>query len=543
MKLAKRLIALAMAVMMSVAVASCGGDKETATDVTTTSATASAEETTVAGETTTVAGAQDATTAAGAQDATTAAQQAGSQDTGSDLAALPSISNKTYDAPTDTKRPSASFISSVKGYTLNIKHPWNFDATNKSMTYYKQAANEVKNKYGATINETGVFDDYNKTLQGEISANKFSNQIYEVQSFNFASYIKNNYMKDLRTAQNTAAVTFTESWYDLNTTQMAAIGGSQYGWTSFDVEYIVPTGILYNKKLIKNANLTDPMVLARKGQWTWNKLEEYAQKLNTSSIAGFRIGAKDSSNLYSSLMTSSGTNLVDIQTGKAPKSNVMTQAGKDALAQIETWVNKGVLTYKADEDWTANKKAFADGKAGMVLGSHDTLQSCTTTAMKNNVGMVPFPTKSASTTYKSVQNVQFMSFIPSYYKDDAEAAKILFLRDEQLQQLYRYREQIFTKLYTTYGLDSDAMSMTYMIKYGATDPSGAKYGKYVSAVNMLDPDGSDADGTPALSNIVLPVLAGGSASKSLSSYGDTLQKKYDSFWSSKVFTGNYSYNK
>ena len=85
--------------------------------------------------------------------------------------------------------------------------------------------------------------------------------------------------------------------------------------------------------------------------------------------------------------------------------------------------------------------------------------------------------------------------------------------------------------------------MTYMIKYGATDPSGAKYGKYVSAVNMLDPDGSDADGTPALSNIVLPVLAGGSASKSLSSYGDTLQKKYDSFWSSKVFTGNYSYNK
>lgn len=541
MKLAKRLIALAMAVLMSVAIASCNEEAvETTTEVTTTVA----EQTTTAAEETTAAPSdtQETTTAnSGGDTATTTAKQA-SQDSGSDLAALPGISNKTHDAPTDTKRPSDSFISSVKGYTLNIKHPWNFDATNKSMTYYKQAANAVKQKYGATINETGVFNDYNKNLQGEISANKFANQIYEVQSFNFASYIKNNYMKDLRTAQNTAAVTFTESWYDLNTTQMAAIGGSQYGWTSFDVEYIVPTGILYNKKLVKNANLTDPMVLARKGQWTWDKLEEYAQKLTTSSVAGFRIGAKDGANLYSSLMTSSGTNLVDIQTGKAPQSNVMTQAGQDALAQIETWVNKGVITCKPDEDWTANKKAFADGKAGMVLGSHDTLQSCTTSAMKNNVGMVPFPTKTASKNYKSVQNVQFMSFVPSYYKDNAEVAKIIFLRDEQLQQLYRYREQIFSALYKTYNLDTDAMSMTYMIKYGANDPSGVKYGKYVSAVNMLDPDGSDVDGTPALSDIVLPVLAGGSASKSLSSYGDTLQKKYTNFWKDKVFTGNYSYN-
>ena len=85
--------------------------------------------------------------------------------------------------------------------------------------------------------------------------------------------------------------------------------------------------------------------------------------------------------------------------------------------------------------------------------------------------------------------------------------------------------------------------MTYQIKYGTTDPSGVKYGKYVSAVNMLDPDGSDSDGTPALTKIVNPVLAGSSASAQLSSYGSALQTKYNSFWSSKVFTGNYSFNK
>lgn len=541
MKIAKRLIALAMAVAMSFAVASCGDDSSSDASVTT---TATQAETTTAAAATTAA----ATTAAASSNA---GADSGSNkiDTGDGLAALPNIEKnaKTYDAPTDSTRPSSSFISSVKGYKLKIKHPWNFagtlDPNNASLKYYKAAESYVENKYGASIEEIGVFQDYNKNLQGEISANKFENQIYEVQNFNFASYIKNNYMKDLRTAKNIAGVTFGEAWYDYNVTQMAAVGGGQYGWTSFDVEYIVPTGILYNKKLIKNANLTDPTVLARKGEWTWDKFEEYASKLNSSSVAGFRMGSKDGASLYSSLMTSLGTNLVSVQTGKAPTSNVATQAGQDALAQIETWIKKNVITYSSKEDWSQNKKLFSEGKVAMVLGSHDTLKSCVTSVMKNNVGMVPFPTKSASKTYKSVQSVQFMSFIPSYYKDDTEAAKILFLRDEQLQQLYRYREQIFVSLYKTYNLDAESMAMTYMIKYGSTDSTGVKYSKYVDASTILDPDGSDSDGTPNLTKIISPVLAGGSASKQISSYASALQTKYNSAWGSKVFTGNYSYNK
>ena len=532
MKLAKRLLALAMAIAMSFAVASCNDEEQQPTDTTT-----------VAGQVDTTDPQEDTT------DGTTIAGQtttAATVDDGSGLAALPKVSGTTYAAPTDSAKPDASFISSLKGYTLKIKHPWNFggsaDASNKSLQYYKAASNAVKTKYGATIEEIGVFTDYNKNLQAEIKANKFGYQLYEVQSFNFASYIKGNYMKDLKKAMGIAKVSFTEQWYD-NSTQMAAIGGAQYGWTSFDVEYIIPTGILYNKKLIKDANLTDPTVLARKGQWTWDKLEEYALALNSSKADGFRLGAKDGTPLYNALMTTLGTNLVDVQTGKAPAANVTTQAGQDALAKIETWVKNKVITFNSNEDWSANKKKFAQGKVGMVLGSHDTLQECTTSTMRNNVGMVPFPTKAASKTYKSVQNVQFMSFVPNFYSDDNEVAKIIFLRDAQLQELFRYRDQIFSALYKTYNLDDQAMSMTYQIKYGTTDPSGVKYGKYVSAVNMLDPDGSDSDGTPALTKIVNPVLAGSSASAQLSSYGSALQTKYNSFWSSKVFTGNYSFNK
>ena len=137
MKLAKRLLALAMAIAMSFAVASCGDEAEPNTDTTTTVAeqtdTASQEEptegTTVAGQTTTAA----------------------PVDNGSGLAALPKVSGSTYAAPTDSAKPDASFISGLNGYTLKIKHPWNFggsaDASNKSLQYYKAASNAVKTKY------------------------------------------------------------------------------------------------------------------------------------------------------------------------------------------------------------------------------------------------------------------------------------------------------------------------------------------------------------------------------------------------------------
>ena len=538
MKNAKRAAALILAASLAILPAGCKDDKSSE----------SATATTTAAATTAATSADAGLTTTKATSASNSASAASSK-AGSDLPALPNIrkSAKVYNTPADKKRPSDSFIKSVKGYTLKIKHPWNFGGkagtSSSSLGNYKTAIKYVKDTYGATIEEIGVFQDYNKILQGEISANKFEYQMYEVQSFNFASYIKNNYMKNLRSAQNIAAINFTEAWYDFNNTQIAAINGGQYGWTSFDAEYTLPAGILYNKKLIKAANLTDPIVAARKGQWTWDTFESYALKLTTSSTPGFRIAAKDGPVLLSSLMSAMGTNLVELKKGSAPKSNITSQAGRDALAKIETWVKKKAVVFNADEDWAANKKLFADGKVAMTLASHDTLNLCTGSAVKNSIGIVPFPSKSASKTYKSVQDVQFISFIPSYYNNDTEVAKMLFLRDEEMRQLYRYREQMFVNSYKNYNLDDDSMAMAYLIKYASTDTSGVKYGKYVSAVSILDPDGSDADGMPNLTKIVHPVFKGAAASKQISSYGAALQKKYDSLWGSKVFTGNYDYNK
>ena len=120
----KRILLGIMATSVIFSCAACkdkSEDTETATDITTTvsqATTTTAETTTVAEETTTVS-----------TETTTVTNSQSSSDS---LVKLPDIKadSKIYDAPTDSKRPSDSFISSVKGYTLKIKHPWNFGGTN-----------------------------------------------------------------------------------------------------------------------------------------------------------------------------------------------------------------------------------------------------------------------------------------------------------------------------------------------------------------------------------------------------------------------------
>ncbi len=461
----------------------------------------------------------------------------------SSLPALPDIYNnaKDYGHPKDEKRPSDDFIASLNGYTLKIKHPWNMgiNATDKNALMNVGGVAEVKEKYGATIEETGVFDDYNKILLGEIKANKFTNQMYEVQSFNFASYIKNNYMKDLTTAKSIAKVSFNEAWYNYDVSQITSIDGAQYGFMAFNASYTMPQGILYNKKILKSANLADPINLARSGKWTWDKFEEYALKLNSSSVTGFRLGTKEGSEFFSSLMSSQGTDLATLTKGSSPKSNVLTQAGKEALKQIQTWVSKKAITLNENEVWDVNKKLFSEGKVAMTLASHDTVNQCKGENMRGNMGIVPFPNKTASKKYRDVLNLVFISFIPSYYKDDNDVAKMLFLRDEQLQNLYGQREFVFLNTYKQFGFDANTMNLAYLIQNGLKDTSGAVYSKHISAENILDPDGSDVDGTPSLTRLVLPVFKGSAASTQISSKGSVIQEKYNSMWKNKVFTGNY----
>ncbi len=79
-----------------------------------------------------------------------------------------------------------------------------------------------------------------------------------------------------------------------------------------------PVEMVYNKKLIKDAGLTDPIELYKKGEWTWGKLEEYIEKLS-GDVNGdyindiFRVDHHPMAHCY---FTSLGTGVTKITDGK-----------------------------------------------------------------------------------------------------------------------------------------------------------------------------------------------------------------------------------
>ena len=79
-----------------------------------------------------------------------------------------------------------------------------------------------------------------------------------------------------------------------------------------------PVEMVYNKKLIKNAGLTDPMELYKKGEWTWNKLEEYIEALSGDmngdySVDVFGIDHHPMAHCY---LTSMGTGVTQMVNGQ-----------------------------------------------------------------------------------------------------------------------------------------------------------------------------------------------------------------------------------
>ena len=79
-----------------------------------------------------------------------------------------------------------------------------------------------------------------------------------------------------------------------------------------------PVEMVYNKKLIKDAGLTDPIELYKKGEWTWNKLEEYVEKLS-GDVNGDYINdvfGVDHHPMAHCYFTSLGTGVTQITDGK-----------------------------------------------------------------------------------------------------------------------------------------------------------------------------------------------------------------------------------
>lgn len=432
--------------------------------------------------------------------------------------------------------PSDAFVNSLKGYNLTVYYPW----TPESNGYIKElkdsaleSISKVEKEFGVKIKEDGKFDNYNDTLTAKLTANnkKSLAQIYQVQYFNYASYFKNNYMCDLTVAMSKAGVDFKDPWYVQSANAFFNVNNKQFAWIAFDAEHVFPNSIIvYNKTLIKNKKLTDPVKLAEQGKWTWDTIIKYANKLNDSSkgITGF--GTTNAEQMLEQMLAQKGTALVNVKKGASPTSNISNQTVKDTLSTLYAWCKKGgPCNTFATHDWTYGKTQFAAGKVAMMAGSHDLIQTLRTNKKTTDeFGLVQFPTPSSSKKFVNTTSPHFAVFIPSAWKDDA--AKILFLRNELYRQNYRYAQRNFTYQWKTYFDDPDTLEYACNIKY-ARKNNTTKY-CWTSVC--------EKSGEPGANTVIKDILnsSNNNVQTAVAKNKDRIDKAYSKMWSGFKITGN-----
>lgn len=421
---------------------------------------------------------------------------------------------------------SESFVKSLKGFELNILQAWELPKSGIIADDDAWSISQVEKEYGVKINNDGFFAGYNEKLAVDLGANNVKAQICMVQDFNFASYFKNGYIADLSGGMAKSGVDFKEPWYNQDARMVLNISNKQYGFIAYGAEYTFPMGILYNRSIIKRSKLADPLELVKRGQWTWDILLEYSQRLSKGGKIGFGT-SRGATIMIESILAQKGSSLINIKTGTKPTSNLDNQTVKNSIDVIYKWLKDGkyCTTFKG-QDWTYPKVEFAKGNIVMLYASHDELKREQKTT--DDIGFVPFPNEKSRKTYVNTANPQFIWIMPKQHENIA--AKVLFVRNELFRQQYRFVQRDFEAKWATYFSNKkDALELATNMMYSR--------GNHTTVYNWMTVC-ENQDKNVKTSTVIDSIMEGkDTISSSISKYNKLLTRYYNEMWDGYTITG------
>ena len=382
------------------------------------------------------------------------------------------------------------FLASLKGLEINIYTQMSEKPTRGTTSGDKYFAvlNKVSKQYGVKIN---YLSETPGGLQQSILSGKPLANVIGIQDYNFASWLNVGTAADLTKAMKETGITFTEKWYNQDTRKISNLNNKQYAFTS---DIYAPSMIVYNKRMIQEAGLTDPIKLYNEGKWNFDEFTRYLKKLNKESSDGttliYGLNASTVNSLAAYVMGMNGVDSVIVKDGKMV-NNVTNQKAKNALSYIGKWrtVDK-VINYYAN--WKDAFTTFSQGKAAMVFGTKYAFDNIAEYGMKDAVGVVPFPygpNASAKTEY--IYEQLFLNIIPK--SEEKNATKILFVMNEIYKELYSLREDNFKSDYralirdnTSYELFKNYSLGNKKLKFSNYLISGIIWGDYQAMTNLMN---------------------------------------------------------
>lgn len=362
----------------------------------------------------------------------------------------------------------------------------------------EQYYEEIQEQYNFTIKREAAYSyqDMKTTYISDVMANNPRCQLYYLYQEMVSAPLMKGLMKDLSTLPE---LDFTEEKWNPTVTNLMSIGDGIWGMSA---EQEPRGGIFYNKRLFKEAGIPEdePYDLQVRGEWTWDKFEEYCKKLTKDTDGDGKTDqyAMASFSKYYLPMCVANNNATFIgrdENGKYVNEITSTEF-KDAINWGVDLIKKGYIQPKPSESaaWDWYKASFRDGEAAMQTA--EVYEISAFAQMEDDWGFVMFPYNqdNPDAANKTIPNDNIV-VMPSCY-DDATAEKIAFAYDLYTEPLENYSldeaycEQYYNKFRDDRAVDETLMMMrdekyrqtSYLPMITNLDYGELCYGVYALAV-------------------------------------------------------------
>lgn len=165
---------------------------------------------------------------------------------------------------------------------------------------------------------------------------------------------------------------------NLNDTIWKPVGGAQkltkYNGKNYYIvtEFNNMSGIIYNKKTMKNNGLTEPLKLYYEGKWNWDTFLKYAQELTQDKNGdGINESLGVYSDYYEGLLLTAGVDYISVDEA-GYKINLMD---KNLVRAVDFLTSLGVSKYNVAEaiDFSEAQTMMRKGTLGMMISINPAL--------------------------------------------------------------------------------------------------------------------------------------------------------------------------
>lgn len=213
---------------------------------------------------------------------------------------------------------------------------------------------------------------------------------------------------------------------DMNLNKWGSFLGNQYIFVVSKSG--VNCGLLYNKDIFERDNLEDPFELQQKGEWTWEKFLEIAEKATKTDGSGnvtqWGVVTSSGADFLMQLLASNDAQPLALENDqfKVNFNDEKVVEVFDFLNQIVVQKKCGILTelvldapVRGDRDWK-------QGKAAMAFASYSVAKQYS----PENCGFIVCPKGPSADDYGTPAHCGPAYMVPATAKDPEASARILY---------------------------------------------------------------------------------------------------------------------